>query len=168
MIGIGSTGATQKSASLCFDHNFLLGTPISMILYSLESLWNSLQDSASVHLIWISFGCRLNRCLSEGPVQGHRKNRCYWFLHNSPNSAFLWVLSSCFALLTLFNIFLGPKRIHLTNLLVPLIVLSYDHQNHSKWHKWCYVRYNLPLFGDWWQHNQSKHKIYKSLPIDTN
>ena len=89
--------------------NFLLRTPIWMILYSLESLWNSLQDSAKVHLIWTSFEHRLNRCLSEGPVQGHRKNRCYWFLHNSSNSAFLWVLSSCFALLILFNIFLGPR-----------------------------------------------------------
>jgi len=80
-----------------------------MILYSLESLWNYLQDYTEVHLIWISFGRRLNRWLSEGPVQGHRKNLCYWFLHNSSNSVFLWVLSSCFALLTLFNIFLGPK-----------------------------------------------------------
>ena len=114
-----------------------------MILYSLESLWNYLQDSAKEHLIWISFEHRLNRCLSKGPVQGHRKNRCYWFLHNSSNSAFLWVLSSCFTLLTLFNTFLKPKRIHLTNLLVSLIALSYDHQNHSKWHKWCHVRYTL-------------------------
>ena len=141
MIGIGSTGATQKSASPCFDHNFLLRTPISMILYSLESLWNYLQDYAKVLLIWISFECRLNRCLSEGPVQGHRKNRCYWFLHNSSNSAFLWVLYSCFALLNLLNTFLEPKKIHLTNLLVPLIALLYDHQNHSKWHKLWHVRY---------------------------
>ena len=125
--GISLTGATQKSASPCFDHNFLLGTPILMILYSLERLWNYLQDSAEVHLIWISFGRRLNRCLSEGPVQGHRKNLCYWFLHNSSNSAFLWVLSSYFALLTLFNTFLGSRKIHLTNLLVQLIVLSYNY-----------------------------------------
>jgi len=30
----------------------------------------------------------------------------------------------------------------LTIILVPLIVLSFDHQNHSKWHKWCHVRFN--------------------------
>ena len=137
MIGIGLTGATQKSVSSCFDHNFLLRTPISMILYSMESLWNSLQDSAEVHLIWISFEHRLNWCLSEDPVQGHRKNRCYWFLHNSSDSAFLWVLSSCFALLTLFNIFLGFRKIHLTNLLVLLIALSYNYQNHKQWPKWA-------------------------------
>jgi len=26
-----------------------------------------------------------------------------------------------------------------------LIALSFDHQNHSKWHKWCYVRYNVVI-----------------------
>ena len=80
-------------------------------------------------------------------------------LLNSSNSAFLWVLSSCFALYGLFTSSLGSRNVHLTKPLVQLITLSYDHQNHSKWYKWCHVRYNLPLFGDWWQHNQSKHKI---------
>ena len=75
-------------------------------------------------------------------MQGHRKNRCYRFLHNSSNSAFLWVLSSCFALLILFTIFLGPRKIHLTNLLVSLITLSYNHQNHKQWTKWGHVPYN--------------------------
>ena len=28
-------------------------------------------------------------------------------------------------------------------MLVPSIALSYDHQNHSKWHKWCHVYYTL-------------------------
>ena len=49
----------------------------------------------------------------------------------------------------------------LANLLVPLIALSHDYQNHSKWSKWGHVCYNLPPFGDWWQHNQSKHKFAK-------
>ena len=53
-------------------------------------------------------------------------------------------------------------------------MLSFDHQNHSKWHQWCHVRYNLPLFGDWWQHNQSKHNLHKIdkfnnlIPIEIN
>ena len=38
-----------------------------------------------------------------------------------------------FALLVLFTSFLGPDEIHLTNTLVPMIALSLDHQNHSKW-----------------------------------
>ena len=67
--------------------------------------------------------------------------RPYWVLQNSSNSAFLWVLSSCFALLWLFTLFLGPDEIHLTNTLVPLIALSPDHQNHSKWLKWGHVHY---------------------------
>ena len=87
--------------------------------------------------------------------------RPHWVLQNSSNSAFLWVLSLCFALLGLFTSFLGPDEIHLTNTLVPLIALSHDHQNHSKWPKWGHVHYNLPVFGDWWQHNQSKHKFTK-------
>ena len=62
---------------------------------------------------------------------------------------------------------LGSKNVHSTKPLVPLIALSYDHQNHSKWHKWCHVHYNLPLFGDWWQHNQSKHKICKNWQIES-
>ena len=96
----------------------------------------------------------------------HRFFRCSCFLQNSSNSAFLWVLSSCIALYGLFTSSLGSRNVHLTKPLVPLIALSYDHQNHSKWHKWCHVRYNLPLFGDWWQHNQSKHKIFKNWQIE--
>ena len=65
----------------------------------------------------------------------------YWVLQNSSNLAFLWVLSSCFALLGLFTSFLGLDEIHLTNTLVPLIALSPDHQNHSKWLKWGHVHY---------------------------
>ena len=40
-------------------------------------------------------------------------------LQNSSNSAFLWVLSSCFALLGLFTSSLGSVNVHLTNSLVP-------------------------------------------------
>jgi hypothetical protein len=42
----------------------------------------------------------------------------------------------------------GPKKSYkydLINSLVPLIVLSHDHQNHSKWPKWSHVRYKLGL-----------------------
>ena len=38
-----------------FGHNSLLRTPILMILYSMESLWNDLQDSAEDQLIWSKF-----------------------------------------------------------------------------------------------------------------
>ena len=27
-------------------------------------------------------------------------------------------------------------------------MLSFDHQNHSKWHKWCHVRYKMPWVLD--------------------
>jgi len=40
----------------------------------------------------------------------------------------------------------GPKKFYkydLANLLVPLIALSLDHQNHSKWPKWGHIRYTL-------------------------
>jgi len=40
---------------------------------------------------------------------------------------------------------MGSINVLLTKPLVPLIALSFDHQNHSKWHKWCHVRYNLPF-----------------------
>ena len=69
------------------------------------------------------------------------------FSRTRPIQRFL-VLSSCFALYGLFTSSLGSRNVHLTKPLVPLIALSYDHQNHSKWHKRCHVRYNLPIFGD--------------------
>ena len=50
-----------------------------------------------------------------------------------------------FALYGLFTSSLGSRNVHLTKTLIPLIVLSLDHQNHSKWHKRCHVRYNLPI-----------------------
>ena len=43
---------------------------------------------------------------------------------------------------------LEPKSLRmviLTIILVPLIALSFDHQNHSKWHKLCYVRFSRAL-----------------------
>ena len=42
-----------------------------------------------------------------------------------------------------FTSSLGSRNVHLTKPIFPLIVLSYDHQNHSKWHKWCHVRYTV-------------------------
>ena len=44
----------------------------------------------------------------------------------------------------------GPRKSYkydLTNSLVPLIALSLDHQNHSKWLKWGNVRYNVSSVG---------------------
>ena len=76
---------------------------------------------------------RCIRALPDRPVLGHRFNWCYCFLQNSSNSAFLWVLSSCFALLGLFASSLGSINVHLTNSLVPLIVLLFNHQNHKQW-----------------------------------
>ena len=80
-------------------------------------------------------------CLPDKPGLSHRLNRCYCFLRYSSDSVFLWVFSSCFALLGLFTSSLGSRNVHLINLLVPLIALSIDHQNHLKWYKWCHVRY---------------------------
>ena len=59
---------------------------------------------------------------------------------------------------------MGPNNFYkcdLKNSLVPLIMLSLNHQNHKQCPKWGHVHYNLPLFGDWWQHNQSNHKFAK-------
>ena len=53
---VGSSGRSQKSGSSCFDHNFLLRTPILMILDSMESLWNYLKEYPEVHIIRSSFG----------------------------------------------------------------------------------------------------------------
>jgi hypothetical protein len=38
----------------------LLRTPFWVILYLLESLWNSLQDSEKILSIWAFFECRMN------------------------------------------------------------------------------------------------------------
>ena len=98
--------------------------------------------------IWCS---DLHRCQGVGTSDNHRMHRCCMhrffqcscFLQNSSNSAFLWVLSSCIALYGIFTSSLGSRNVHLTKPLVTLIALSYDHQNHSKWHKWCHVHYNM-------------------------
>jgi len=55
-VGSSGSGHPQKLASSCFDHNFLLRTPILMILDSMESLWNCLQEYSEVHIIRSSFG----------------------------------------------------------------------------------------------------------------
>ena len=111
-------------------------------------------------LTWLScltklhwcIGRRIFRQLSDAPMLRQRLNRCYWFQKNSSNSAFLWVLFLCFSLYGLFTLSLGSRNVHSTKPLVPLIALSFDHQNHSKWHKWCHVRYTefYPNNMIWW------------------
>jgi hypothetical protein len=52
--------------------------------------------------------------------------------------------------------------------LVPMIMLSLITKIKLKLNGiWGHVRYNLPLFGDLWQHNQSKHKFAKIDGIRT-
>ena len=63
----------------------------------------------------------------------HQFNRCYYFMWNF-NQFSISVSSffdSCFARALYSS--LGPNIIHLTNLLVPLIMLSHNHQNHKQW-----------------------------------
>ena len=66
------------------------------------------------------------------------------FSRTRPIQHFFEFLLRCFALRDLITSSLGSINIHLTIPLVPLIALSFDHQNHSKYHKWCHVRYTLP------------------------
>ena len=151
--GVGLFGHSQNQlhGASYFDHYSQLRTPFSMILYSLESLWNSLQEYLGGHLIWSSFGRRNIRIPSDHPdthrnqlhhvliitfcpelrfwwswtlwkayeivyknvqksisldqVLGtdsiHQFNRCYYFMWNSTNSAFIWVLSLILVLLGL-------------------------------------------------------------------
>ena len=51
-----------------------------------------------------------------------------------------------FCLARLFTSFLGPRYIHLTNSLVPLIMLSHNHQNHKQWPKWGHVPYKKEVW----------------------
>ena len=105
-------------------------------------IWSSLdlQRRSDLHQ---TPGRRIIRQSSDAPMLRHRFNRCYWFLQNSSISPFLWVLSWCFALHGLFTPSLGSRNVHLIKPLVSLIALWFDHQNHSKWHKWCHVRYSI-------------------------
>jgi hypothetical protein len=44
----------------------------------------------------------------------------------------------------------------------PIDHVVMDDQNHTQTNgKWGHVRYNLPLFGDLQQHNQSKYNFAK-------
>jgi len=47
--------------------------------------------------------------------------------------------------------------IHLTNSLVPLIALSLDYQNHSKWPKWGHVHYSDHVEGVHGGHDDDYH-----------
>ena len=62
-----------------------------------------------------------------------------YFSRTRPIQRFFEIFFSCFALHGLFTSSLGSINVHLIKSLVSLIVLSFDYQNHSKWHKWCHV-----------------------------
>ena len=70
---------------------------------------------------------RFIRCQPDTLVPWRRIIRCLLKMQNSSISFFFWVLSSCFALLGLFTSSLRSINVHLTNLLIPLIVLLLDH-----------------------------------------
>ena len=77
----------------------------------------------------------MHRCLGIG------SSGATDFCRTGPIQHFFEFFSSCFPLHGLFTSSLGSRNVHLIIPLVPLIALSFDHQNHSKWHKWCHVRY---------------------------
>jgi hypothetical protein len=66
---------------------------------------------------------------------------------------------------------LGPRNVYkdmLKNMVSPIDHVVMNHQNQTRTNdKWGHVRYNLHLFGDLWQHNQSKHKFAKIDKIKT-
>jgi hypothetical protein len=56
----------------------------------------------------------------------------------------------------------------LNNMVSPIDHVVMNHQNQTQTNgKWGHVRYSLPLFGDLWQHKQSKHKFAKIDKIRT-
>jgi hypothetical protein len=66
---------------------------------------------------------------------------------------------------------LGPRNVYkdmLNNMVSPIDHVVMNHQNQTRTNGiWGHLRYNLPLFGDLWQHNQSKHKFAKIDKIRT-
>ena len=143
------THGNQFHGASYFDHYSQLRNPILIILYSLESLWNYLQEYTGVHFIRSSVGIsgdrriirslhrnqlhhvliitfcselwfwwswtlwkayeivykNIQKSISLDQVLGtysmHQFNRCYYFMWNSTNSAFIWVLSLILVLLGL-------------------------------------------------------------------
>jgi hypothetical protein len=62
---------------------------------------------------------------------------------------------------------LGPRNVYkdmLNNMVSLIDHVVMNHQNQTRTNGiWGHVHYNLPLFGDLWQHNQSKHKFAKKM-----
>jgi hypothetical protein len=66
---------------------------------------------------------------------------------------------------------LGPRSVYkdmLNSMVSHIDHVVMNHQNHTRTNGlWGHVHYNLPLFGDLWQHKQSKHKYEKIDKIRT-
>jgi hypothetical protein len=66
---------------------------------------------------------------------------------------------------------LGPRNVYkdmLNKMVSPNDHVVINHQNQTQTNGiWGHVRYNLPLFGDLRQHNQSKHKFARIDKIRT-
>ena len=141
----GSTdakGVAPLRLTSSLEHS-TLNAPTLLFIPSVQPVLHSFFTwSPEAHRLVPMPGRRIFWQPSDAPMLRHRFFRCYWFLQNSSNSTFFWVLSSCFALYGLFTSSLWSRNVHSTKPLVLLIALSYDHQNYSKWHKWCHVRYS--------------------------
>jgi hypothetical protein len=84
---------------------------------------------------------------------------CSWVLDSyAPFYVFFWGVASSLpwsnSLRILWTIIINTSK-HIS----PQVVLIIKHQNSISQKAWVHFPYNLPLFGDWWQHNQSKQII---------
>ena len=140
---VGSTGAEDLASArlTSFLEHSTLNAPMPNLKPSVQPV---------LHLI---FPWRSDLYQSEGvgSSDNHRMHRCLgigssgatYFSRTRPIQRFFENFFSCFALHGLFTSSLGSRNVYLTKQLILLIALSFDHQNHSKWHEWCHVRYNV-------------------------
>jgi hypothetical protein len=114
----------------------------------------------------------IRRCLGYHPLNQHvwRMHRCLQlryrrFIRWCPFFSFSYSGLTLDFLTLACGILssLGPRNVYkdmLNNMVSPNDHVVMNHQNQTWTNgKWGHVRYNLPFFGDLWQHNQSKHKF---------
>jgi hypothetical protein len=125
----------------------------------------------------------IRRCFGFHPVNqlvDRCTDACYLGTVSSSDGVLYFSFLSCFWPLKidyLLNLacgilaYLGPRNGYkgmLNNMVSPTDHVVMNHQNQIRTNGiWGHVRYNLPLFGDLWQHKQSKHNFAKIVKIRT-
>jgi hypothetical protein len=137
------------------DHPVLLSSLLFLCNSSSASTKWTVGSSDGVNFVWLAAHCTNYTDAYALMVPSVHPMVCFLFLYLldcDPRKIDYLLNLACGILASL-----GPRNVYkdmVNNMVSPIDYVVMNHQNQTRTNGiWGHVRYNLPLFGDLWQHN---------------